>query len=128
MSSWIERHFGLIIVIGLATSILWPQPGLYLQGTLSFTLIMVLTVTFLNIDFLEVVAHIKRPYFVTLVSIFHLLIIPTMVFFVCKPFGIPFAVAARLLFAMPAGATSSAVTTVVRGNTALSLSITIVQY
>lgn len=128
MISLIEKYFGLVLILFLVMAVFIPEPGIQMQSLLPVILVIILTLTFIKVDILQVVKHASKPSLMLYVAVVFMVIIPILVFLVSYRFDYSLAVGLLLLACMPPGVAAAAITDIFGGNTALSLSLTILLY
>ncbi|MFP4366698.1 MAG: bile acid:sodium symporter family protein [Bacteroidales bacterium] len=122
----IERYFWLFLIAGLVLGIAWPVYNDFLMALLKPLLMMMLFLVFLKTDMTGIIRQIKDYKLMTYLVFMYMLVIPSVFFLVINLFNRELAIGILLLTAMPAAVASSTLTDIIRGNTALSLSITVI--
>jgi BASS family bile acid:Na+ symporter len=127
--SFIENNVSLVLTLGVPLGLIFPYFS-FLKNYITYFLMIVLFITFLKIDFTEVIKHVKRPVLLLYICLMQLILIPVIVFLVLKLFRADASyLAALLLFsAIPAGAASSAITELTHGDTPFSVVLTVVTH
>jgi BASS family bile acid:Na+ symporter len=127
ISNFIEKYFWLFLIAGIALGLLNPLPFRVFPAFLPKVLLgMMLFLVFLKIDSLHILENIKNYKLMIYVSLFYMIIIPLFFFFSFRVFNTDLAIGILLLTAMPAGVSTPALTDIVKGNVALSMSLTII--
>ncbi len=123
---FVEENVSLVLLIGIPLGLIFPFFG-SLKWSLKYILMFVLFVSFLKIDFDELILFIKRPFIPVYVTLANLLLVPVAMFFLLKFFGTEndLLAAILLLSAVPSGVASAAMTELSEGDSALTLVITI---
>lgn len=122
----IERYFWLFLIAGLVLGIAWPVYNDFLMALLKPLLMMMLFLVFLKTDMTGIIRQIKDYKLMIYLVFMYMLVIPSAFFLVINLFNRELAIGILLLTAMPAAVASSTLTDIIRGNTALSLSITVI--
>jgi BASS family bile acid:Na+ symporter len=89
-------------------------------------LMVMLFLVFLKTDFIHIITQIRDYKLMVYLSLMYMIIIPVLFFLIINLFNRELAIGILLLTSMPAGVSSPTLTDIVRGNTALSLSITVI--
>jgi len=126
---FVENNVSLILTLGVPLGLLFPYFS-FLKNYLTYFLMVVLFLTFLKMDILEIVEHIKRPILLTYILIVNLILFPVIIYFVFKPFNLSYVyLSALVLFAaVPSGVASGAMTEIMRGKTPLTITIIILSH
>ncbi len=123
-----EERFWIPLTLSLLLGLFFPSFG----RNFSFLVIPLLMLMFflacLKIDFLNVVAHFKKPLFLLYILILYLIIIPVLFYALFKFINPEIAIGMLLLSAIPPGSASPAVTDIFKGNTSLSIAIAVAAY
>ncbi|MFO7922174.1 MAG: bile acid:sodium symporter, partial [Bacteroidales bacterium] len=106
--------------------IAWPVYNDFLMALLKPLLMMMLFLVFLKTDMRGIIRQIKDYKLMVYLVVMYMLIIPSAFFLVINLFNRELAIGILLLTAMPAAVASSTLTDIIRGNTALSLGITVI--
>lgn len=123
-----EGNFGVLLIIAFAFGLFLPGFGKNLNSLVIPTLMLVLFFTYLKVDYVDIISHIKQPKFLMYVLVMYLLVIPTIVYFIAQFINPELALALLLLSAMPPGVTSSFMTEQLKGNVSLSVTVGLVAY
>lgn len=122
----IEKKFWLLLLISVILGILIPTPFKQLDNFVIPGIMLILFLTYLKIDFIEIVSHIKKPGFLLYILITFLIIIPVCIYLLFKNINQDLAVGLLLLCSMPPGVASPVFTDIVKGNTSLSVVVSII--
>ena len=114
------------MAIAVLLAIFAPQLAKHLSIVLETSLIIILTLVFLKIDLKEIIKKIRDIRLMAYIVFLFLIAIPVLIYFIAQFFDENIALGLLLLTAMPAGASAPALTDLVKGNSALSTSITII--
>lgn len=125
-SEFIEKHFWIILIAGIAVGLWGPVSVKEPQLTTKLILGLMMFFLFLKIDLLEVIENIKNIRFMAYIASFYMIIIPLVFFLLFKILDKELAVGMLLLTAMPAGISSPALADILKANTSLSMSLVIV--
>ena len=128
MISLIEKYFGFVLVLFLLMAVILPEPGIQMQSFLPAILVIILTLTFIKVDILQVVRHASKPSLMLYIAVVFMVVIPILVFLITYRFDYQLAVGLLLLACVPPGVAAASITDIFGGNTALSLSVTIIMY
>jgi len=122
---FIEAHFWAFLIFAMFVGLVLPLPAEQMIPLLKPELMLTLFFIFLKIDILQVLERIRDlRLMIYLLSVF-LILSPLAFFYVFVGWDLQWAIALALLMAMPAGTSSAVLTDIVKGNTALSMSLTI---
>lgn len=89
---------------------------------------IILFITYLKIDFLEIISHIKKPLFLIYILFMFLLIIPVVVFGIFQLINPELSIGFLLLCSMPAGVASPVFTNIIKGNTSLAIIVSLLSH
>ncbi len=121
----IEKFFWVFLLGGILIG-LWYPVGDALMFLVKPILMIMLFLVFLKTDPLHILESIKDYRLMTYIVAVYMFAIPVIFYLVTKLFDPLLAAGVLLLTAMPAGVSSPTLTDIVKGNTALSVSIVIV--
>lgn len=124
----IEEKFWLTLIIALVFGLSIPAFGKSLNFLIIPSLMIVLFLTYLKIDFLEMISHVKRPVFLIYILFMFLLIIPAIVFGIFQFINPELSIGFLLLCSMPAGVASPVFTNIVKGNTSLTVVVSLISH
>ncbi len=122
----IERFFWVFLLAGLVLGLTSPAFSEFLMGMLGPLIMTMMFVVFLKSNLVHVLREIKNYKLMLYLVGAYMILIPVLLFFAINIFDKKLAVGILLLTAMPAAVASTALTDILKGNTALSTSITIV--
>lgn len=125
---FIEEKFWLPFIIALVTGLLIPAFGKSLNFLIIPFLMVILFLTYLKTDFMEIISHIKKPFFLIYILFMFLLVIPAVVFCIFKLINPELAVGFLLLSSMPVSVASPLLTNIIKGNTSLSIIISLLSF
>lgn len=127
--NFIENNVSLFLIISIPFGLLFPYFA-FLKNYITYLLMIVLFVTFLKMDIMEIVHHIKRPMLLLYIEGMSLIAAPIIVYFVLTLLKFDYIVVAALvlLAAAPAGVASSAMTDLTSGDTSLNVVIIFVSH
>jgi predicted Na+-dependent transporter len=116
LAQFIENNFNLIFIVSVIAGILFPCSK-WMQFALVPTLMLSLFLSFLEINFVEVVRCFKRLQRIILTIILFMIVIPAMLWFLIKPF-VPFeyALGFLILALVPPGVTTITLANIAQGN------------
>jgi bile acid:Na+ symporter, BASS family len=123
---FIENHFWIFLLAGVVLGLIYPIYSDFLMTLLKPLLMIVLFLVFLKTDLVSIFKQIKDYRLMAFLVSMYMIIIPLLFFVVINIFNRDLALGILLLTSMPAGVSSASLTDIVKGNTALSLSITII--
>ncbi len=123
---YIENNVSLVLLIGVPFGLIFPYFG-FLSWTLKYILMFILFVSFLKIDFGEIILYLKKPLVPLYVTSMNMFLAPVIVFLAFFLFirDNHFIAAVLLLAAVPSGVASTAMTELIEGDTSLTVVITI---
>jgi BASS family bile acid:Na+ symporter len=127
--NFIENNVPLFLIISIPLGLLFPYFA-FLRNYITYLLMIVLFITFLKMDILEIVHHIKRPMLLLYIEGMSLIAAPIIVYFILTLLKFDYIVVAALvlLAAAPAGVASSAMTALTSGETSLNVIIIFVSH
>ncbi len=127
--NFIENNVSLFLIISIPFGLLFPYFA-FLKNYITYLLMLVLFVTFLKMDIMEIIHHIKRPMLLLYIEGMSLITAPIIVYFVLTLLKFDYIVVAALvlLAAAPAGVASSAMTDLTSGDTSLNVVIIFVSH
>lgn len=122
----IEKHFWIFLMAGILLG-LW-QPVVFIPPRFLAKILlgMMLFIVFLKIDVLDIIEEMRDYKLMIYISLFYMIIIPVIFFLLFSIFDRQLALGILLLTAMPAGVSTPALTDILKGNIALTMSIAIV--
>jgi bile acid:Na+ symporter, BASS family len=123
---FIERYFWVFLLAGLLIGLWYPVYNDILMSLLEPILMIMLFLVFLKTDPIHILEKIKDVKLMIYIVIVYMFIIPILISLSVNIFNPKLAVGVLLLTAMPAGVASPTLTDIVKGNTALSMSIVII--
>lgn len=121
-----ESYFWVFLFAGLVLGLVYPLYNDFLMSSLKPLLMIMLFMVFLKTDLIHILKQIKDFKLMTFIVCMYMVIIPVIFFLAINLFNRELALGILLLTAMPAAVSSPTLTDIVKGNTALSLSITII--
>lgn len=122
---FIDRYFWIFLLSGLLLGLSYPAPE-FLMDLLKPLIMLMMFLVFLKSDLVHVLGEIKNYKRILYLVSTYMIFIPIIFFLVFNQFDEKIAIGILLLTSMPAAVASPAISDMVNGNTALSLSITIV--
>ncbi len=127
--NFIENNVSLFLIISIPFGLLFPYFA-FLKNYITYLLMLVLFVTFLKMDIMEIVHHIKRPMLLLYIEGMSLIAAPIIVYFILTLLKFDYIIVAALvlLAAAPAGVASSAMTDLTSGDTSLNVVIIFVSH
>jgi BASS family bile acid:Na+ symporter len=125
---FIEEKFWLPFIVALVLGLLIPAFGKSLNFLIIPFLMMILFLTYLKTDLMEIISHIKNPVFLIYILFMFLLVIPAAVFGIFQFINPELAVGFLLLCSMPAGVASPVFTNIVKGNTSLTIMVSLISH
>lgn len=125
---FIEENFWPLLFLALALGLLIPSFGKNLNFLIIPFLMVILFLTYLKTDFMEIISHIKKPVFLIYILFMFLLVIPAVVFGIFQFINPELAIGFLLLCSVPAGVSSPIFTNIVKGNTSLTIIVTLVSH
>ena len=121
----VDRIFWFFLLAGMAIGFLFPAPFMGLDGYVIYIVMAIMGLLFFKVNIFDVVDHVKKAPLIIYISCIHLLVIPSIAFFVFKFTPPNLHLALFLLGALPAGASSAAFTDMMSGRTSLNITIII---
>jgi BASS family bile acid:Na+ symporter len=121
----IEDNFWVFLLLGMLMGFVFSDEAAVLDHYLVVLLMALLYVVFLKNDMGNALGHIRRPLLLLYLLACNLLVIPVLVFVFTRGLEPDLKVAVFLLACMPSGISAPALTDIVKGDTALSLVLTV---
>ncbi len=125
---FIEEKFWFPFIVAIVIALLIPTFGKSLNFLIIPFLMMILFLTYLKTDFIEIISHIKRPIFLIYILFMFLLVIPASVFGIFQLLNPELSIGFLLLCSMPAGVASPVFTNIVKGNTSLTIVVSLISH
>ena len=122
---FIENYFWIFLLVGLVLGLAYPFYNDFLMASLKPMLMIMLFLIFLKTDLIQILKQITDFRLMTFLVCMYMIVIPVIFFLAINLFNRQLAIGILLLTAMPAGVSAPTLTDIVKGNTTLSLSITI---
>jgi len=124
-TKFFERYFWIILLAGLILGLIYSPYNSFIMKLLKPLLMVMLFLIFLKTDLFQILKEITNIKLLLFLVSMYMVIIPLIFFLGINIFNRELAIGMLLLTAMPAGVSSPTLTDIVKGNTSLSLSITI---
>lgn len=124
----IQEKFWILAILSIILGLVFPPINPIFNNLLIPLVMTNFFFSSLKVDFLEVIAHIKKPFLLGYILIIYLLIIPAIIYFLFQFINPELAIAMLLLASMPAGASAPMLTHIFKGNISLSMAITLVGF
>jgi predicted Na+-dependent transporter len=121
----IDQYFWIFLSSAIILGLFSPQTFLPFEGYVIYIVMAIVGLLFLKVDMIDVVTHIKQPFFLLYVAIINLLVTPLFIYFIFKYISPELTPGLVLLAALPSGVTSAAFTDMMKGRTSLTLTIII---
>lgn len=121
----IEKYYWVFLAGGIVLGLVYPV-GSILMPLVKPILMVMLFIVFLKTDPLHILENIRDYKLMIYIVVIYMIAIPVLFYLMAKLFVPSLAVGVLLLTAMPAGVSSPTLVDIVKGNTALSVSIVIV--
>ncbi len=125
---FVEKRFWVVLCAGVVAGLALPSVGDvgFLVPYLRYFVMTMLFMVFLKVDVVDILHHFKDVKLLSYITICFLLLMPAAVYLVLRPFDAQLALGALILTAMPPGTAAPTLTDLIKGNTALAASITII--
>lgn len=123
---FIEKNFWLFFLAGVLLGLFFPAGGNFLNPFMVPLLMVVLFLTCVKIDMIEVIEHVKNPLFIVYVLAVYLIVVPLITYYLFYFINQELAVSFLLLTAIPPGVASPFLTDLLKGNVSLSLVIAVI--
>lgn len=123
---FVEKYFWVFMISGLVLGLIYPVYNELLMQLFEPLLMTMLLLVFLKTDLVHILQEIKNYKLMLYLVCAYMIIIPVLFFFAIDMFNHKLAIGILLLTAMPSAVSLPALADIVKGNTALSTSITIV--
>lgn len=125
---FIEEKFWFTFLAAVILGLVVPVFGKALNFLIIPILMVILFLTYLKTDFIEIISHIKKPVFLIYILFMFLLVIPAVVFGIFQLINPELSIGFLLLCSMPAGVASPAFTNIVKGNTSLTIIVSLISH
>ena len=125
---FIETHFWAVFTAAFVFGLFTPAVGLFLRPVVVPAIMILTFLTLLRADFEAVGQHLKRPLYLIYLLAGQLFIIPVLIYVAVSSMNQAFAVSCLLLAAMPPAIAAVALTEFVKGDTSLSLTLTVLAH
>ncbi len=124
--NFIENNVSIVLLMGVPLGLIFPYFG-FLKWSLKYILMFVLFVSFLKIDFKEILNYLKNPIIPAYGTLMNMFLAPVIIFLIFSLFmkDYNFIAAVLLLSAVPSGVASAAMTELTEGDASLTVIITI---
>ncbi|MCP4050002.1 MAG: hypothetical protein GY730_04780 [bacterium] len=122
----IDRFFWIFLILGVLIGFLVPDLLNPFEGYVRYIVMIIMGLLFLKVDILDLITHIKKPWFILYVCFINMIVTPVIIYILFHSFGTDFAIAVVLLASLPSGVTAAVITDIMKGRTPLSLTIIIV--
>lgn len=122
---FIEKYFWIFLIAGIVLGLNFPMYNELLMQLFEPLLMTMLLLVFLKSDLVHILREIKNYKLMLYLVCAYMIIIPVLFFFIIDIFSHKLAIGILLLTAMPSAVALPALADIVKGNTALSTSITI---
>jgi len=122
---FIEEKFWLTFLVAVILGFLVPVFGKALNFLIIPILMVIFFLTYLKTDFMEIISHIKKPVFLIYILFMFLLVIPAAVFGIFQFINPELSIGFLLLCSMPAAVSSPVLTNIVKGNTSLTIVVSL---
>ena len=96
------------------------------EGLVIYIVMTIMGILFLKVDILDIITHIKNPFFLLYISLINLIATPLITYYIFTAIGSEITVGLLLLASLPSGVTAAAFTDLMKGRTSLTLVIIIV--
>lgn len=125
---FVEEKFWFAFLIAVILGFLIPTFGKSLNFLIIPILMIILFLTYLKTDLIEIISHIKKPVFLIYILFMFLLVIPAAVFGIFQFINPELSIGFLLLCSMPAGVASPVFTNIVKGNTSLTVVVSFISH
>lgn len=122
---FIEKYFWILFLSGILSGIAFPVYNDFFMSLLKPVIMIMLFLVFLKTDIMQVIMKMQNYRLMAFIVFLNMIVIPLLFFLVINTFSHNLAIGILLLISMPAAVASPALTDIVKGNIALSLSIVI---
>jgi BASS family bile acid:Na+ symporter len=125
INEFIEKYFALLLLLSAVIGIALPQPFISLKSSLPYLLGFVLFLSFLKIDFKELIANFKKIKLISWLIIMPMIILPIIIYLITSIFNQDIAIAFLIITAIPPAVAASAMTELFKGNVPISIIVTV---
>ena len=122
----IEHNFWVFLVLAVGLGFVYPTYFSQFEGFVIYILMVIMGFLFLKVDVFDILTHIKKPFFLLYISLFHLLILPVITYFAFYFLDPQTRMAFVLLAALPTGVSSAVFTDIMKAKTSLTLTMVII--
>lgn len=116
-----DKFFWIILLAGMISGLTVPSLFVPLQGIIIYLVMSILFYLFLKVDVVEILADIRKPFFLLYVAVINLIITPLIVYYIFRQTAGENIYGYVLLASLPAGVSSAAFTDIMKGRTSLTL-------
>lgn len=125
---FLEKNFCLVLALSLTLGLFFPLFGKGFNNVAVPFFMIILFLTCLKIDYRDIFKHLKQPVFLIYILCVYLLIIPAITYVIFQYVKPELAIGFLLLASLPPATTATLLTDLVKGNTSLSLTISLCTY
>ncbi len=124
----IEKNFVVVLVLSMVTGLFLPTLGKGHTNLIIPFFMVIFFLTCLKVDYLDVLSHIKKPLLMVYILLMYLLVIPVVVYGIFTFINPGLALGMLLLVSVPPGTGAPLFTDLVKGNTSLSIAVSLLAY
>jgi len=122
---YIGKYFTIILILSGIVGIFLPQPFISWKASLPYLLGFVLFLSFLKIDFQELINNFRKIKLICWLIIVPMILLPAILYLLISPLNQEIAIAFLLITAIPSAVASSAMTELFKGNVSISIIVTV---
>lgn len=116
-----DKYFWIILLAGIISGLTIPSIFIPLQGIVIYLVMSILFYLFLKVDVIEILADIRKPFFLLYVTFINLIVTPLLIYYIFRQTAGENIYGYVLLASLPAGVSSAAFTDIMKGRTSLTL-------
>lgn len=116
-----DKFFWIILLAGIVSGLTIPNLFVPIQGIVIYLVMSILFYLFLKVDVIEILADIRRPFFLLYVAFINLIVTPIIIYYTFRQTAGENIYGYVLLASLPAGVSSAAFTDIMKGRTSLTL-------
>jgi predicted Na+-dependent transporter len=122
----VDKYFWVFLFSSIILGLFMPAPFRPLENYVIYIVMTIIGLLFLKVDIIDIVTHIKNPFFLLYIAFINLVATPVITYFVFRGLTPELTPGLVLLAALPSGVTSAAFTDMMKGRTSLTLTTIIV--
>lgn len=122
----VDKYFWIFLFASIILGLFFSAPFRPLENYVIYIVMSIIGLLFLKVDIIDIVTHIRQPFFLLYIAFINLVVTPVITYFVFRGLTPELTPGLVLLAALPSGVTSAAFTDMMKGRTSLTLTTIIV--